>query len=286
MNFLFGALLLIIILLPGVVLRASYLSTSYGKRTFKLSVADELILSLIPTLLLQGIFYAVTNYFIINVDEQRLFYLFTNSDKVFAQPLPDWNILLFLAYTLVTCTAAALLGVWARKWVQRKKLFIKYPILRFYNDWHYIFRGIILDFPGHEGDAGSVNNVWVDVITINKDDAYIYSGFLKEYYLTKDDGLDRIYLSNVRRRKLVQDAETGIAGMPPGAGIEDLSSALGNVEVDYDAVLQKGGDVDQIAAFVDDRYYFMPGDYFVIPYSEIKNINVTYYKEQELADDV
>lgn len=284
MNFLFGALLLIIILLPGVILRASYLSTSYGKRTFKFSVADEIILSLIPTLLLQGTFYAVTNYFIININEQRLFYLFTNSDKVFATPLPDWNILLFFLYTLVICVVSAALGVWARKFVQRKRLFIKYPILRFYNDWHYILRGIILDFPGHEGDAKNVSNVWVDVVTINKDDAYIYSGFLKEYYLTKDDGLDRIYLTNVQRRKLSEDSITN-EGIKLNTSIDQLQDALDNVEVDYDAMLQKGGDVDQIAAFVDNRYYFMPGDYFVIPYSEIKNINITYYTEQELPEE-
>jgi len=27
----------------------------------------------------------------------------------------------------------------------------------------------------------------------------------------------------------------------------------------------------------DDRYYNMPGDYFMIPISEVKNINITYY---------
>lgn len=284
MNFLFGALLLIIILLPGVILRASYLSTSYGKRTFKFSVMDEIILSLIPTLILQGIFYAVTNYFIIDINEQRLFYLFTNSDKVFNTPLPDWNILLFFLYTIVICVASAVIGIWARKMVHRKKLFIPYPILRFYNDWHYILRGIILDFPGHEGDAKNVSNVWVDVVTINKDDAYIYSGFLKEYYLTKDDGLDRIYLTNVQRRKLSEDSINN-NDVKSGAGVEQLYDILDNVEVDYDTTIQNAGDVDQITAFVDNRYYFMPGDYFVIPYSEIKNINITYYTEQELPDD-
>jgi hypothetical protein len=27
----------------------------------------------------------------------------------------------------------------------------------------------------------------------------------------------------------------------------------------------------------DARYYNMPGDYFMIPISEVKNINITYY---------
>jgi hypothetical protein len=31
----------------------------------------------------------------------------------------------------------------------------------------------------------------------------------------------------------------------------------------------------------DDRYYKMPGDLFVIPYQQIRNINITYYIIEE-----
>lgn len=297
MNFLFGALLLIIILLPGLILRVSYLSTPYGKKTFRFSIVDELILSLIPTLILQGTGYFITNYWIKDVDEKRLYYLFINNEKVFSDPLPDWNIFLFFLYTILLCLIAVLLGVWFRKLVKRNKLDIKYPILRFYNDWHYILRGLILDFPGHQGEAENVDNVWVDVVTISKDDAYIYSGFLKEYVLTKDDGLDRIYLTNVQRRKLSNDGrityekDESIFGEPTEEEQNQLQEQHQEEMIDYDIDYDKTSSdkethkyIEELEKYTDERYYYMPGDYFVIPYSEIKNINITYYKEKLLND--
>ena len=34
---------------------------------------------------------------------------------------------------------------------------------------------------------------------------------------------------------------------------------------------------DILSKDADARYYNMPGDYFMIPISEVKNINITYY---------
>jgi hypothetical protein len=244
---------------------------------------------------LQGAGYSFTNYLIQDVDEKKLYCLFINSDKVISEPLPDWSISLFLLYTILLCCISSLLGIGLRKYVQKKKLGIKYPILRFYNDWHYILRGIILDFPGHQGEAKNVDNVWVDVITINKDDAYIYSGFLKEYVLTKDDGLDRIYLTNVQRRKLKHDDGQEEEVDSSDELTEEEQKMLDKYEaemVDYDIDYnEKFSDeemqrhIDSIENYAKSRYYYMPGDYFVIPYSEIKNINITYYKEKVLEEE-
>ena len=283
MNFLFGALLLIIILLPGVILRVSYLSTPYGKKTFRFSVVDELILSLIPTLILQGTGYALTNYFIKGIDEKRLYYLFINNEKVFQDPLPDSHILFFFLYTLVLCAIAIYAGYLLRRRVQKQKLDIRFPFLRFYNDWHYIFRGLILEFPGHAGDSKNVDNVWVDVVTINKDDTYLYSGLLKEYVLTKDDGLDRIYLTNVQRRKLV--VEQPVEESEEDEELPDEPEEVIDYDIDFKDIESNDELIKQLEEMekeVGDDWYYMPGDYFVIPYSEIKNINISYYKEKIL----
>ena len=41
------------------------------------------------------------------------------------------------------------------------------------------------------------------------------------------------------------------------------------------------GDPSVISKDQDDRYYNMLGDYFMIPISEVKNINITYYQAME-----
>ncbi len=76
---------------------------------------------------------------------------------------------------------------------------------------------------------------------------FIYSGILEEFYLSENNGLDRLVLYNVYRRTLENDFP------------KDLKK--------QSSILDKG---------TDERYYNMPGDSFVIPYSEIKNMNITY----------
>jgi hypothetical protein len=48
-------------------------------------------------------------------------------------------------------------------------------------------------------------------------------------------------------------------------------------EVDYDHELDPL--TLPMEPALDDRYYFMPGDYFMIPGSEIRSVNITYYTE-------
>ena len=45
-------------------------------------------------------------------------------------------------------------------------------------------------------------------------------------------------------------------------------------EVNYD---QPEPSAELMEEQLDKRYYFMPGDYFMIPGAEIKSINITYY---------
>ena len=76
-----------------------------------------------------------------------------------------------------------------------------------------------------------------------KEGSVLYCGLLDEFYLS-EDGVDRICLYEVYCRRFDQD-------------IKD-SERMPNKSFD-------------------ERYYKMPGDLFVIPYSQIRNLNLTYY---------
>jgi hypothetical protein len=267
MNILFGALLIVMILLPGVIFRASYLHTAYGKKTFRSSFLDELLLSVVPTLLIQVLGYSAVELILQNVDEHLLYLLIINNDKAIEYGLSGKSVFLFSLYNLCIYIVSWYMGSIARKVVIRRKLDIKYPILRLHNDWHYIFSGLMLDFPGQPGDSNDVSTIWVDVLVESKAGEIIYSGFLEQYVLSKEDGLDRIYLTAVRRRRFTKEEQ----GANPAVVNDDVQA-----RVDSDS--------EESTLATDDRYYFMPGDYFIIPYKEIKNLNVIYYREQELAD--
>ncbi len=91
--------------------------------------------------------------------------------------------------------------------------------------------------------------IQVDALINSSEGNFIYSGILENFFLSKDNGLDRIYLSNVYRRRLKDDLDADV----PNVGY--------------------------LARHQDTRYYSMPGYLFVATYDKIINMNITYYTD-------
>ena len=134
--------------------------------------------------------------------------------------------------------------------VEQTHLDILFHSLRYNNDWYYLLTGRVMSEVGWTQKTDSVKYVFVDVLVETKEGSVLYCGLLDEFYLSKD-GVDRICLSEVYRRSFIDDIKEG-------ERLPDKS--------------------------LDERYYRMPGDLFVIPYSQIRNLNLTYYGPVEVDD--
>lgn len=271
MNILFNAILIALLLLPGVILRLSYLNIAHGKRTFKTTFAEELFISLILTFFIQFAGYAAVRLFFIPVHEPTLFLLLINSDKTLLHQLNPRSIFLFFTYCTFAYVVSWLLGAWIRKLAMKNFWDVNYPIFRLHNDWYYILRGIIEEDERGKKYFKKVKNVWIDILVENSEHPLIYSGFLFEFILSKEEGLDRLYLSGVRRRKFTADKVANNFVTIEQSGAADNEPP--NIEL-----IPVAEEAD-MAEYEDDRYYYMPGDTFVIPYAQIANINIFYYDE-------
>lgn len=253
MNLLFGTVLLFILISPGLIFRFSYLQGTYAKLTFRVSAFEEIFWALIPAFLFQ--FLAVLFLQTVlneNVRLDILYGLITGNDSVdFA--VIEKNVGPFLLYNLVIGTGSAGLGVLAREAVRKYKLDLRFKFLRFGNEWHYLFSGE--GFFQRNPGAPGIFLIQVDVMVDSSEGTMIYSGILEDYYLSKDNGLDRLYLHNVYRRRLK----------------DDLNPDQPNV--------------GYLERHLDPRYYAMPGDLFVITYDKILNLNITYYVAEGNAND-
>ncbi len=267
MNILFGALLLALLLLPGFIFRMGYLAKPFASRSFSSSFVEELLFSLLPAFLLQIAGYAIVES-VRNVDELRFYLLLINSDKAALLPFTKADIIQFSIYLLLVSGCALGLGFGLRLIALRTRLHLRYSLFRIYNEWQVFFDGIIVDYPGKSGNWASVSESWLDVVVENKHGALIYSGFLEDYVLGKDDTLSRIYLSAVRRRKLEDDVPQTL--QETGVSEQDV--------VNYN---EPDAAVHEKTEKIDARYYFMPGNYFMIPGAEIRSINITYYTSDE-----
>jgi hypothetical protein len=253
MNIALATLTLLIILYPGFLFRRFYYTEEFSKEYFKQSVTDLIFSSIVPGFLLHFLGYLFflkgrTEIDVVTVgtllsgtsDPAKV----TEAFKAIYHKAPH-----IISYFVAVCVVGMLAGLLAKLVVRNLKLDRKYKLFRFQNEWHYIFSGEILDFPKVPGKADEVDFSYIDALVKTDEGTVIYSGLLAEYILSKDGGIDRLYLTEVKRRFLKDDIIPNADDVPE------------NVEADQDK-----------------RYYYLPGQFFIIPYSHVINLHITYYK--------
>lgn len=251
MNLAIGALLVAILLLPGIIFRYLYIRSDALRKTIDLSLLNEVVFILTPSLLLhlagQGISQGIMGR---NLDLKTLYLLLTGNGEDLDFSLIEQGFPYFVFYILSLCVIAGFLGIWLQKMVVYFGWDERYKILRIYNDWDKYFSGAVL--PRAERDK--IDFVQVDVVVQSAQGDVLYTGVLENYTLNKDQGIDRLFLSNAYRRVFTDD----LSGTEEER--EDPPEGYPNFRVkDFD-----------------DRYYALPGAYFVIPFGEIRNLNISY----------
>lgn len=254
MNIALATLTLLVILYPGFLFRRFYFTEEFSKEYFKQSVTDLIFSSIVPGFLIHFFGYL---FFLQGRTEIDVFTIGTllsgTSDPVKvtqAFKAVYEKALTIISYFIGVSIIGMIAGLLAKLIVRNFKLDRKFKLFRFQNEWHYIFSGEILDFPKVPGKAEDVDFSYIDVLVKTNEGTVIYSGLLADYILTKDGGIDRIYLTEVKRRSLKDDL-----------------------------IYNPDDDANNTAtAPPDNRYYYLPGQFFIIPYNQIINLHITYYK--------
>lgn len=247
MSLAIGALLVAILLLPGIIFRYLYIRSDALRKTIDLSLLSEAVFILGPSLLLH-LFGLVSLGMLLDYvpNVEQLYFLLTGQggDRL------DFNAVIlgfpyFVLYIFALCFIAGFLGVSLQKLVVRYGWDERYKILRIYNDWDKYFSGHVL--PPEKRKR--IDFVQVDVVVNTAEGDVLYTGVLRNYTLNKEQGIDRLFMSQVYRRAFREDAAPD------------------------EALLRERA--------VDSRYYELPGNFFVIPFSEIRNLNIIYNTIEE-----
>ena len=260
MNIALATLFLLILLYPGFIFRRFYYTEEFSREYFKQTITDLLVAAILPSALLHILGYYLFINHRYNIDITTIGTLLSGTSdgsKVTAAFQSIYSHAgKIVSYFIGVSFLAAVTGLGAKYIVRKTKLDRKLKLFRFQNEWHYIFSGEILDFPRVPGDADDISIRYVDALIKSDQGTIIYTGILADYVLSKDGGIDRIYLTNVKRRYLKDDKTT----QSPNAETAD------------------------------ERYYYLPGQFFIIPYSQVINLHITYYKievtDQELTDEL
>lgn len=253
MNIALATLFLLVILYPGFIFRRFYYTEEFSREYFKQTITDLLVAAILPSALLHivGYFLFIRHHYTIDVATIGTLLSGTSDGARVTAAFQSiyTHAMGIVSYFIAVSFLAAVGGLITKYIVRKLKLDRKFKLFRFQNEWHYIFSGEILDFPRVPGNADDISIRYIDVLVKSDQGTIIYTGILADYVLSKDSGIDRIYLTNVKRRYLKDDRN-------------------------YEALENEP----------DERYYYLPGQFFIIPYSQIINLHITYYKI-EITDD-
>ncbi|RYE28477.1 MAG: hypothetical protein EOP42_16775 [Sphingobacteriaceae bacterium] len=241
MNIALSTLVLVILLIPGFLFRRFYYSGEFSKEYFKQNFSDLIL----PSLILSGIIntFCYSLVYLLGFRSDAIPAISTllsgTTDSVIVSRSINTLFLEFypgLSYFIFAGLTGAVAGFLGKYFIRTYKLDRRYKLFRFQNEWHYLFSGEILDFPDIHSSAKTNQLTFVDALVNTSEGSLIYSGILSSYVLSSSTGIDRIYLSDTRRRYLKNDDQNN-----------------------------------------PERYYDMPGDFFVIFSSQIINLHITYY---------
>jgi hypothetical protein len=256
MNIALGAVILLLLVSPGYFFLSALHSGNYSRLNFSTSITNQIFISLIPNLIIHALGLKVTSL-LYPADLEILYKLMSGVKELNANDFTiiSASLLPFSFYVIATNIIGAILGKLTKEGILKNGLDMKFEALRIHNEWYYLLYGKVLDFEG-PNRSEEIDYIQIDALVQVGDKKIIYKGFLDRFYLDNDKGLDRIVLYFVYRRFLESDSY----------GLRSEKEDLFN----YNKETKQ-------------RYYEMPGDYLVIPYNKIINMNIS-YKEITIDD--
>lgn len=285
MNIAFSTILVFLFLLPGLAFRRLYFTGEFSKEYFRSSGFEIFFLAIIPAIIFHTLGYNLTPYILplkidlwilhlhipkLGIDMERIGMLLIGKgsevyvQESFSKIAKHYNYI--VSYNIGITIIAGASGFIVKALIRNLKLDRWIKILRFQNEWHYILSSEILEFPKvkrkspYNRSGKTLSAVWVDALVDlgEKEGGTLYSGILEDYKLSKDGGLELIYLTHAYRRFIEDD---------PLADSTDQ-----NTRSTFSLFGKKENE---------DPYYYMPEHYFILKYEEIKNLNVFYEFEKK-----
>jgi hypothetical protein len=255
MNFAFPALLVFLLVLPGIVLRYSYARGPWGwaSPTSLRRVSEELAYGVAFALVLHVVWLAVVRRLGYQPDVDTMFLLLVGNfgeggehlDRVRSSVAGHYGGI--AGYLVSLYAAAGISGNLGHRAVRRLQLDHRTKTFRFDNYWYYMLTGEVLSFRENAGEGRAVDGVYFSAVVDHASGSYLYRGIVSDFTFDRDGALDTIVLTDAHRRKLTDDREE-----------EEPTPHVGPMKPD-------------------ERYYEIRGDFLILRYAEIRTLNLDYF---------
>jgi hypothetical protein len=243
MNFALTTITILIITLPGIVLRKSYYSEEFSTNHRKSNLTEEIFWAIIPSFFIHSlariVIMLLTSYdFNFNI----IGFLLSGGNYNHDVKLAFININEYYFEIILYFSIILLLCFWSgnalRKTVIKYDWDIIYPKLRFQNEWYYFISGRYTNIAYGPDSYKNLEFVVADILVNAGKNDILYKGFAVDYFMNKKGGLDSIVLAFPSKKEYV---------------------------------INKATDFQEI-----------PSDFLTIDYKQIVSINFSYFEQDEM----
>ncbi len=217
MSFAAPAIIILLLFLPGVILRSTFQRGTFESHPFQLnSIAEELAYGAIGSLALHALFASIAERFFVPVDfevaSSLLFGPAANNPK-FEAAIQNVaaNMPSIAFYFAAIYCGAYVFGRASHILVRWTRLDTSKALWRFEHPWYYLLDGKILDLKQEWGmfPSDKVDFSMVAALIVVGDVPYVYRGVLERYEFDRAGNLDRLVIHDPKRAALskVEKAE-------------------------------------------------------------------------------
>ncbi len=263
MNIAFPALVIFLLVLPGIIAHYTYSRGfwRWSSATSALRLTDAVSFSIVTASVLHVVWVVIAACLGYSIDFTVLLFLLSGTDGL-PNEILDQAVMAITAspgqiasYNLSLYVFSAVIGLAGHKIVRRQAWDRKSPLLRFQNNWHYLLTGEVLDFPDSPYDAKKIEGVYLSAVVHHANGDYIYRGIVSDWVLYPSGELLSILLRGTHRRMLSDDRSQDEQRDPTDASYSN-----------------------------DPRYYDVDGHYLYLRADNIHTLNLEYISLEESAE--
>jgi hypothetical protein len=256
MNFAYPALLLFLLVLPGIILNYTY-ARGFWRWNSPTSIerySEQIAYSIIAASILHLGWAYFLSFFGFDIDLEAVLVLLTGAFG------PDDQYLTTTVQTLTNNPGriafyfyglyllSAILGISGHLFVRKTRLDRTTRLFRFTNEWYYLLSGEILEFAETPAEPRQFDGVYLSTIVQHGNENYLYRGIVFDFSYDRTGKLERVILRLAHRRLLSADRK------------HDQPRDTGDPGFGDDA-----------------RYYDIEGDFFILNYEDMHTINIEYF---------
>ena len=220
MNLAFSALAVFLLVLPGALLSYAYRRGFFQRSPVSFStVSNEVSRSVLFALLLHGVGLPLAETLTpVQVEyEAALLLLTSNAGPETAEGRAAVQAVArhpgrISTYLLLINLSGLLLGYLLHWVVRARRADLRWDVLRFKNNWHYLFTGeaLVFSIPQRRRNYSAIEEVleepvefaFVSAVVEQAGEAFLYWSAFSDFYFDAAGQLDRIVLEEAQRRTL------------------------------------------------------------------------------------